>query len=93
MDDLQELESCLLDEYPLTAVFDMDLELGGDAIEVRRGEPGKATSGSLLSLDDAEGVPALVVREQINEVWRALSGGGRRGVTESRPGGQAKGTE
>ena len=67
--------------------------LGGDPIEVRRGEPRKASRSALLPLNDAEGVPSLVIREEINEVWRALGGGGRRGVTESRPGSEAESCE
>ena len=66
---------------------------GGNPIEVRRGEPGKASRSALLPLNDAEGVPALVIREEIDEVWRAFGDGGRRGVTESRPDGEAENYE
>ena len=57
--------------------------LGSDAIEVRRLEPGEAAAVALFALHDAQGVPALVVGVDEQEVWA-------RGVRGARSCGQTR---
>ena len=50
--------------------------LGGETVEVWRAQPGETPAFALLALHHPEGVPALVVREDVDEVGRARGVGG-----------------